>query len=273
MLRTMTGPDIAGYSVTRRLANGGMTNLFVGVDAAHQRVVLRKIRPEFVGDRNVKAAFQHGAQILARLDHPNVVRMIKTGLEGDTPYMVVEYVDGSNMRELLLHHSALLKMNPLTMMRQMAAALSYVHLSGFLHLDFKPENLIVRTDGLIVLIDFDLAMERKPKPMKLSPLPGTFAYLPPETINKGLVDEQTDIYAFGVSCYELLSGHKPFEGVSPDDSKRQQLNPHAHPKVLRQHNVHVSMGLERVIFKCLAHHQHDRYPSMSLVQRDLETIV
>jgi serine/threonine-protein kinase len=164
-------------------------------------------------------------------------------------------------------------MNPLSIMRQMAAGLNYVHLAGYLHLDFKPENIVVRNDGLVVLIDFDLATERKPKPIKLSPLPGTFSFLPPETINKGLVDDQTDIYSFGATCFEMLTGHKPFEGITVEDARRQQLDPRVSPRPLRLFHVQVPPAVERVIFKCLAHHQHDRYPSMSLVQRDLETMV
>ncbi|HEY8239959.1 MAG TPA: protein kinase, partial [Kiritimatiellia bacterium] len=143
----------------------------------------------------------------------------------------------------------------------------------FLHLDFKPENLVVRNDGLVVLVDFDLAIERKPKPVKVSPLPGTFSYLPPETLTRNLVDDQTDIYSFGVTCYEMLCGHKPFEGVSQEDAKREQLDPNAHIRRLKYYQINVAPALESLIFKCLAHRQVDRYPSMSLVMRDLETMV
>jgi eukaryotic-like serine/threonine-protein kinase len=269
----MIGQEFAGYSITRRLANGGLTNIAVGLDAAQQRVLIRRLRPEFSGDRRMRAIFQHGAEVLAKLRHPNVVRFIKAGAVQDQLYSVVEYVDGMSMRELILQRSQLLKMNPLPMLRQMAAALGYVHLAGFLHLDFKPENIIIRNDGHVVLIDFDLAIERKPKPIRLHPLPGTFAYMPPESITKELVDDQTDIYSLGVTAYEMLTGHKPYEGVTVEDSHRLQLNPNVRPKSLRLHNVNVCPALDRFIFKCLAQQQSDRYPSMSLVQRDLETMV
>lgn len=269
----MSGQDFAGYTITRRLASGGMTQLCVGVDDAQHRYVIRRLRPECLADRRMRAAFQHGGEVLGRLSHPNVVKLIKAGTFHEQPYMVIEYLDGQSMRELILHKSALLHMNPVSMMREMAAALNYVHVAGYWHLDFKPENLVVMADGWVVLIDFDLATERKPKPVKMSPLPGTYAYLPPEAHAKGLLDDQTDIYAFGVTCYEMLTAHKPFEGVTLDEGHRLQLDPRAHPKPLRMHNIHISPGMERLIFKCLAHHQHERYPSMSLVQRDLETMV
>lgn len=269
----MSGQDFAGYAITRRLANGGITQLCVGVDDAQHRYVIRRLRPEHATDRRMRAAFQHGGEILAKLSHPNIVKLVRSGIFQDQPYMVIEYVDGPSMRELILHRSALLHLNPVSMMREMAAALSYVHVAGFWHLDFKPENLVVEADGWVVLVDFDLALERKPKPVKVSPLPGTFAYLPPEAHAKGLVDDQTDIYAFGVTCYEMLTAHKPFESITLDEGRRLQLDPHARPKPLRAFDVHIAPGIERLIFKCLAHHQSDRYPSMSLVQRDLETMV
>lgn len=269
----MTGQEFAGYSITRRLASGGMTYLFVGVDAMQNRVVIRRLKPEYVRDRRTRTNFLHGAEVLAKLHHPNVVRLIKAGTYQDEPYTVVEYVEARNLRELILRKDPLVYQNILTIMRQMAAALSFVHLSGYLHLDFKPENLIVRNDGLVILIDFDLALERKPKPIKLSPLPGTFAYLPPETLTRSLVDDQTDIYAFGVTCYEMLTGHKPYEGVTLDDARRAQTDPNARPMRLRFHNVNVPPAMENLVFKCLAYRQEDRYPSISLVMRDLETMV
>ena len=269
----MTGQEFAGYAITRRLASGGMTYLYVGVDSHQQRVVIRRIKPEYLRDKRVRTQFLHGAEILSKLHHPNLVRLLKAGTFQDEPFMVVEYVESRSMRELILKRDPMLTDNILTMFRQMAAALMAVHVGGYWHLDFKPENLIVRNDGLVVLVDFDLALERKSKPIKLSPLPGTSTYLPPETLLRSQVDDQTDIYGFGVTCYEMLTGHKPFEGITPEESKRLQLDPNAHPKRLRLHAVEVPQAMETLISKCLAYRQTDRYPSMSLVLRDLETLV
>jgi serine/threonine-protein kinase len=267
------GQEFAGYAITRRLASGGMTYLYVGVDNQQNRVVIRRIKPDYLRDRRIRTQFLRGGEILSRLHHPNVVRLLKAGLHQDEPFTVVEFVEARNLRELILRKDPLLYQNTLTIMRQMAAAISYVHLAGFLHLDLKPENFIVRNDGLVILIDFDLAIERKPKPVKLSPLPGTFAYLPPETILRNLVDDQTDIYAFGVTCYEMLTGHKPFEGVTLEDARKAQLDPNGRPTRFKFHNVSLPPAMESLILKCLAYRQEDRYPSMSLVMRDLETMV
>lgn len=269
----MIGQEFAGYTLTRRLANGGMTHLYVAVDRQQQRVVIRRLRPDFLKDKRIRQGFLHGAEILSKIHHPNIVRLVKAGLFHDEPFMVVEYVESRNMKDLILTRSRLLSENILSMFRQMAAALGHVHACGFWHLDFKPENLIVRDDGLVVLVDFDLAVPRSSKPVKLSPLPGTPAYLPPETLARNLVDDQTDIFSFGVSCYELLTGRKPFEGVTPEDARRNQIDPNIRPTRLSLHNIRVSSGMEALIFKCLAKRQEDRYPSMSLIIRDLETMV
>lgn len=267
------GQEFAGYQVTRRLASGGMTHLYVGVDPQQNRVVIRRLKPEYIKDRRIRTTFLQGAQVLSQLSHPNVVRFINAGMYRDEPFIVVEFVEARNLRDLILRKDPLLYQNVLTIMRQMAAAVSYVHVAGFNHLDIKPENFVVRNDGLVILIDFDLAIPRKNKPTKLSPLPGTFAYLPPETLMKNLVDDQTDIYAFGVTCYEMMTGHKPFEGVTIEDARRAQMDPNGRPMHFRFHNVTLPPVLENMIFKCLAYRQNDRYPSMALVMRDLETMV
>jgi serine/threonine protein kinase len=269
----MIGQDFAGYTLTRRLANGGMTHLYVAVDREQHRVILRRLKPDFIKDRRIRNSFLKGAEILNQLHHPNIVRLHKAGLFHDEPFMAVEYVESRNMKDLIQSKSPLLYQNLLTMLRQMAAALNHVHRTGFWHLDFKPENLIIRDDGLVVLVDFDLAMERSPKPVKLSPLPGTFAYLPPETLQKSIVTDQTDIFSFGVACYEILTGRKPFEGVTAEDARRNQIDPNTRPVRLALHNVRVPLPMETLIFKCLAKRPEERYPSISLVVRDLETMI
>jgi serine/threonine-protein kinase len=269
----MIGQDFAGYTITRRLANGGMTHLYIGVDSEQHRVVIRRLKPDFVKNRRFRTSFMHGAEILSRLHHPNIVCLVKAGLYRDEPYMALEYVESRNLKDLIQTRDRLLYDNLLTMFRQMAAAIHYVHGCGYWHLDVKPENMLVRDDGLLVLVDFDLAIERKPKPVKLSPLPGTFAYLPPESLTRNLVDDQTDVFALGVTMYEILTGHKPFEGVTLDDAKRNQIDPNIRPLRISLHNRQVPQALETLVFKCLAKRPEERYPSISLVIRDLETMV
>ncbi len=269
----MIGQEFAGYTLTRRLATGGMTQLFVAVDRQQHRVVIRRLKPDNLKDRRIRSTFMRGAEIVSRLHHPNIVRLLKAGFFHDEPFMALEYVESRSMRDLIQSRSPLLYQNMLTMFRQMSAAIHHVHQAGYWHLDFKPENLIVRDDGLLVLVDFDLAMERSNKPVKLSPMPGTAAYVPPEALARNMVSDQTDIFSFGVTCYEMLTGRKPFEGITPDDARRNQLNPNTRPLRLNQPHLRVALPIETLVFKCLAKQTVERYPSIHLVTRDLEMLV
>lgn len=268
----MVSHDFAGYTLIRRLGSGGMTDLYIALDSNQNRVVLRRLKSDHLQDRRLRKSFMEGAEILGNLNHPNIIRLLDAGCFQHEPFTAVEYVDAKNLKDLILQKAPLLQQQALSMIRQMAGALEHLHTAGYWHLDFKPENLLVRDNGTVVLIDFDLAMKRNYKPVKLSPLPGTFAYLPPEALALNLVDDQTDIFGYGVTCYEMLSGHKPFEGMTMEEARRNQMNPQLPPVRLALHNVNPPSSLEALIFKCLAKQKDERYPSASLITRDLETM-
>lgn len=269
----MTTREFAGFSIVRNLAGGGMTRLYVALDGQQNRVVIRTLTDEYAKRWGARRGFFHSAEVLQKLDHPGIVKLIKTGYEGRIPYMVLEFVDSRTLRDLILYRDALMTQNVLSLMRQMAAILFHIHNSGYLHLDFKPENILVRADGTVVLIDFDLAIRRKKRPVKIKVLPGTPSYIAPETLTKHLVDEGSDIYSFGVTCYEMLTYHKPFEGDKIELVRAAQVDPNVPPTRLRHHNPSVPAALEQLVLKCLAKQPSDRYPSMSLVIRDLEAII
>jgi serine/threonine-protein kinase len=269
----MSIQQFAGYSIVRDITGGGMANLYVALDPHKDRVVLRVLRPEYARKRRMRKKFESGVAILRELKHPHIVRVLQTGMEDKQPYMVMEFVPGRHLRELILHRDALVEQHRLGLIRQMADMLGYLHTAGYLHLDFKPENLIVRDDAFVVLIDFDLAMVRKPKPVKIRNIPGTRAYLPPEVLKQHRVDERADIYSFGVTAYEILCHHKPFEAATVDGMLNAQLDPAVRPTPLSQYTREVPKALESIVLKCLAKDPDSRYPSMSLVRKDLEALL
>jgi len=269
----MNTREFAGYSIVRNLAGGGMTRLFVALDGQQNRVVVRYLLEEWARQRRVRKNFFRSAEIMSKLDHPNIVKLIKTGYEGTVPYMVLQYIESRSMRDLILYRDPLLTQNVLSLMRQMAAALFYIHSRGFLHLDIKPENILVGSDGHVVIIDFDLAIKTKRWTKRIRQLPGTPSYIAPETLTKHIVDESSDIYSFGVTCYEMLTYHKPFEGDKIEQVRAAQIDPHIPPTRPRHHNPSVPAALESLVLKCLAKQPTDRYPSMSLVIRDLEALI
>ncbi|NCC52561.1 MAG: serine/threonine protein kinase [Spartobacteria bacterium] len=265
--------EVAGYSIVRDIVGGGMADLYVALDEQHNRVVLRLLKEEYARDRRIHKNFLKGVKILSLLRHPNIVRLIKSGKIGKVPYMVLELIEARTMRDLILHQEDLLVQNPLSLIRQMAMTLYFVHSRGFIHLDFKPENLMVQDNGHVVLLDFDLAMERKNKPIKIRQVPGTPAYLAPEVQKQGLVDECADIYSFGVTCYEMLCYHKPFEDVTIDKARLAQLDPKVPARPIHRYKADVPRRLETIVLKCLAKDPMQRYPSMSLVVKDLEALI
>ncbi len=273
MSGVMTTREFAEYSIVRNLAGGGMTRLFVALAGPRNRVVIRLLTEEFARSHRARRSFFHSAEVMSKLNHPNIARLIKTGYEGHTPFMVLEYIESRTLRDLILYRDALLTQNVLSLMRQIAAALFYIHNSGFLHLDIKPENILVQNDGHVVLIDFDLAIPTKRWFKRIRALPGTPSYIAPEALTRRVVDEKSDIYSFGVTCYEMLTFHKPFEGDKIEAVRSMQIDPAIPPTRLRQHNPAVPAALESMVLKCLAKQPSDRYPSMSLVIRDLEAII
>lgn len=269
----MNTREFAGFSIVRNLAGGGMTRLYVALDGQQNRVVIRILTDEWARHRKFRKSFFHSAEILAKLDHPSIVKLVKTGCEGSIPYMALQFIESRSLRDLILYRDPLLTENVLSLMRQIAAAVFYIHSSGYLHLDLKPENILVQPDGHVVIIDFDLAIKRKRRPVRIKQLPGTPSYVAPETLTKHLVDEGADIYSFGVTCYEMLTYHKPFEGDKIEMVRAMQVDPNIPPTRLRQHNPSVPAALESLVLKCLAKQPAERYPSMSLVIRDLEALI
>jgi len=267
--------EFAGYDVIRPLGGGGMTRLLLALDGHHRHVVVRYLLEEFARRWRYRRQFFRGAKVIQQLNHSQITRLIKTGYQGRVPYMVLEYIEGKSLRDLLLAKDHLLTDNTLSLMRQLAALLSYIHSAGYLHLDFKPENLMVRQDGVIFVIDFDLA-----RPIhcpwwcrRMRELPGTPAYVAPEVLHCHTVDVRSDIYSLGMVLYEMLTFHKPYENSRIDQELAAQANPAIPPTKPRHYNAQIAPALEQIVLKCLAKRPEERYPSMSLVIRDMEAIL
>jgi serine/threonine-protein kinase len=208
---------------------------------------------------------------MQQLDHPNIVHYYENGCFHGLWYAVIESVDGPNLKEAILRNDANLRTNQLKMLTSMAAGLAHVHERGFLHLDFKPENILVPKTYDAKLVDFDLAIPRPSKPRKASILSGTPLYLAPEQLARQPVDERADIFSFGVTAYEMLTGKKPIAGNTRDEILKKYVDFNAHLRPPRTLVPDIPHAIERVILKCLEKEPDRRYPAMSLVVRDLQT--
>jgi len=252
------------------LNNGGMAEIWLVTDGRGKPFALRRLRGNLRFNLLARRRFLRGCEVLSRLNQSEyVVGYVEHGKMEGTLYMLMDYVEAENLKMLFARHDPVLTENVAQILIDMALGLADVHESGYMHLDFKPENVLVSRNGGVRLIDFDIAQPIPEKPKKLSKNPGTPAYMAPEQLQRKPIDPRVDIFAYGVAAYELLTNQKPFPGESPGEILARQLDP-AGPIPPRTHNPEIPAVLEKVVMKCLAREPDRRYPFMSVLVRDLQ---
>ena len=258
-----------GHFYLQELVNtGGMAEIWVATDASKQTVAVRRLHRSLRFSFVARRRFMAGCEVLSKIHHhENVISYVEHGTISLIPYLVMEYVESSNLKLLLARADPVLAENVAQIILDMAAALEHVHDSGFMHLDFKPENILITRNAGLRLVDFDLAQKKPDEPRKMSRNPGTPAYMSPEQLQRKEFDHRVDIFAFGVAAYEVLTGQKPFAGDTPHDILTQELDDH--PISPRQINGDIPIALEKIILKCIRRDFEERYPHMSIVVRDL----
>ncbi len=214
--------------------------------------------------------FRRGCDVIAGLPpHPNIIRHISHGTHQKRDYMLLEYVEGANLRQLLIRKDPLIEDKLSDFILEIAEALAHLHAHDWMHLDLKPENLVVSRSGVLKLCDFDTTLPIPATPIKLPKKSGTPLYMPPEVFNGWGVDQRADIYSFGVTVYELVTQSKPFEGDRPEEMLRNQLDARYHIVRPRDLNPGVPILLDSLLMKCLAYLPERRYAFMAHVLRDL----
>lgn len=257
------------YYLHELINTGGMADLWIATDAAGKTCAIKRMHPRGFFDA-MRKRFTNGCEILSHLhDHEFVIGYLDHGKINGCLYLAMEYVESSNLKQAIALGDERLSKLAGNILIDCATVLEYVHENGFMHLDFKPENVLLTRSGNIRLVDFDLAQERPEEPRKLPTNPGTPAYMSPEQILRQPVDHRVDIFAFGVAAYELLTFEKPFPGTSPDEVLKAQLDRTAFLKP-REHNPAIPVRLEQIVLKCLETLPDQRYPFTSVLLRDLQ---
>ena len=220
------------YEILARVARGGMAIVYRAHDRQLDRVVAVKVpRPEFARDPGFSEQFRREARAAARLSHPNVVAVYDSGEDRGLPWIVMEYVSGQTLRDLLERRGRLDLETTAELLGAVADALDHAHHAGIAHLDMKPENVLLTSESVKVA-DFGLVRAAHAGTAADTPMAGTVQYLAPEVLRGGVVDGRADVYALGVLAYECLTGQAPFTGPSQDDVIRQHLSGRVPPPSL-----------------------------------------
>jgi len=250
--------------------SGGMAEIWLVTDNRGKPFALRRLKKEFRFNLLERRRFARGCEVLSKLNESNhIVGYVEHGKADGTLFLLMDYVEAENLKMLHARQDPLITENIAQILIDMAVGLSDVHESGFMHLDFKPENVLVTRNASVQLIDFDLAQPISDKPLKLSKNPGTPCYMSPEQLRREGADLRSDIFAYGVAAYELLTNQKPFPGDSPGEILAAQLSEDG-PIPPREHNPDIPPAMEKVILKCLSREPQKRYPFTSVLVNDLQ---
>ncbi|MCU1418315.1 MAG: pknB [Schumannella sp.] len=222
----MIGRLIDGrYQVRSRIARGGMATVYLATDLRlERRVAIKVMHGHLADDESFKQRFIQEARSAARLAHPNVVNVFDQGQDADSAYLVMEYLPGITLRDLLQEYGSLTAEQTLDISEAVLSGLAAAHKAGIVHRDLKPENVLLADDGRIKIGDFGLARAATANTATGAALLGTVAYLSPELVTRGVADTRSDIYAVGIMMYEMLTGEQPFVGEQPMQIAYQHAN-------------------------------------------------
>ena len=265
------------YVLDRELGGAGMSRVFVATEASLGRsVVVKVLPPELSGSVSIER-FKREIQLAARLQHPHIVPLLTAGDAGGLPYFTMPYVEGESLRARLAARGEMPIAEAMRVLREIASALAYAHERGIVHRDIKPDNVML-SDGSAMVTDFGVAKALSSSTNSELHFAtshgvalGTPAYMSPEQASADpSLDHRTDIYAFGVLAYELLSGQTPFAGRTPRAVIAAQVT--EVPETLQRRRATVPTSLAAVVMKCLEKRPADRPQSAAEVVHVLDEI-
>ncbi len=259
------------YRIDGLVARSGMASIFRGIDTRDGRAVAIKIpHAEMEADPVLYDRFKREEEIGKKLVHPGVVRVLNDE-ERSRRYMVLEWVDGRLLRQILNEQKPLPPERAIRITLALCKALDYIHSQGVVHRDLKPENIMVGPDDQVKLIDFGIAANAGSRRLtfaKLTEAMGTPDYISPEQVKGKRGDARSDVYSLGVMFYEMLTGKVPFTGPNPFVIMNERLLNHPIPP--REVNPEISPQLQEIIYRALERDPNKRYPNAHEFALDLE---
>ena len=275
------GPTLVGgrYELGELLGRGGMAEVRKGTDSRLGRIVaVKRLRTDLASDSTFQARFRREAQSSASLNHPSIVAVYDTGEEPAEdgsgvaqPYIVMEYVAGRTLRDILREGRKILPERALEISSGVLSALDYSHRAGIIHRDIKPGNVMLTPTGDVKVMDFGIARaisDAANSMTQTAAVVGTAQYLSPEQARGETVDSRSDVYSAGCLLYELLTGRPPFVGDSPVAVAYQHVREQAAPP--SDHDTELPTAIDAIVMKALAKRLEDRYQSAGAMRSDIE---
>lgn len=269
------GETILGnrYEIIRKIGDGGMAFVYEAKDRLLNRIVAVKVlRPEFVDDEEFLAKFKREAEAVANISHPNIVNVYDVGCDGKVNYIVMEYVDGQNLKEIIKTEGTLDEYTALDITKQIAKALGAAHKKGVIHRDIKPHNILISSEGRNVKVaDFGIAKAATNSTMtNIGSIIGSVHYFSPEQAKGKPVKNNADLYSLGIVLYEMLLGKVPFKGDSPISIALQHINEDI--EFSSDEKTQIPQSIRTLIKKLTEKSPEDRYQSSEEVIEDIEYI-
>lgn len=257
------------YRVTERIGTGGMADVYKGQDSVLNRpVAIKVLHKQFAREENFVARFRQEAQAAANLNHPNIVNVYDWGQQDGTNFIVMEYLAGENLKQILQEEGPLPPSRAASIASDVLAALAFAHRKGVVHRDIKPHNIVIDPEGDVKVTDFGIARAVGGSSLtQTGSVLGTAQYISPEQAQGHEVSANSDVYSMGIVLFELLTGQVPFEGDNPVAVALKHV--HEVPPKPRSINSKIPKALENVILKALAKHPSRRYRGAPEMKEDL----
>ena len=261
---------IAGrYELVKCIGHGGMADVYLALDLILDRQVAIKIlKPDSNADKVALERFAREAQASTQLSHPNIVDIYDVGDDDNIHYIVMEYIKGHTLKQLIKKRGPLPTRETIWIMKQLTSALMEAHKNGLIHRDIKSQNILIKDDGTVKLADFGIAILNNAIQLtsKDSVL-GSVHYLAPELVKGEKSSMKSDIYSLGIVMYELLRGDVPFKGDNPAQIALKHMKQEI-PNV-REYNPQIPQSVANIITKACAKDPKDRYDNAALMLKDL----
>ena len=260
------------YEVLKRVGSGGMADVYMAKDhKLNRNVAVKVLKSEYVEDEKFLKKFETEAQAVARLSHPNIVNIYDVGMEDGINYIVMELAEGITLKEYIRKKGYLSPKETVEISTQIASAISHAHKNHIIHRDIKPQNILVSDTGIIKVTDFGIAKATSSNTVtSTATAMGSVHYISPEQAKGRFCDEKSDIYSLGITMYEMVTGHVPFDHENGVTIALMHLqNEITPPSQIRDG---IPDSLEKIILKCTMKKPEERYQTADDLIADLRLV-